>query len=1409
MDTIIGRLAARLTGDTSDFRKEYEAAATVEEKFERQVKASGATLRTHATQLDNIEKMVTSLAGAEKKAGAEAEDAAKKTEKHTSALKTLQKQAEGVEKTFKAVALAVAGISIAGFAALTGGVVAATKAATDFEASFAGVKRTVGGNAADLEVLSGQFRELAKQIPINVNEINNIGTAAGQLGVQKDQIASFVEVMAKLGVVTNMTADQAADSLARLANITQMPQENFDRLASTVVYLGANSAATESDIVSMALRLAGAGHVVGMTEAQILGLASGLSSVGVEAEAGGTAFSKVFEDMASAVAGSTSEARQRLEDMATVMGVSTSQLKQMFKEDAAGAVVTLVESLGKLQKQGADVFSVLETLGFADVRMRDAILRTAGAGDILRKSIEDGSEAWQENTALTEAAANQFQTVAARATIAEGTLRDVGIEVGGPFKDAFGELLATFGETLKGEDALIKKTIDEFRPAIAGAVKELKPIVKGFAEELPNAIETFGASVITLKGYLDTIGNAWDAMNKKMGTTTSLLGVAGMVMSGIGGALFGDFQADVEKQKRKLRGEPEPPAFSDKGYPNASMLNAQGTPTSSNTIVSGGAVVLKSEAEQRVKDAEEAWKIWREAKDLEEGLVREMAQPPGEVDAPADTFAGAAPESKEDRIKREREAEQAAKKAEQEAAKRQREAEAAAKKAEREAQRAAERYADMLSEFDRALTEGSEALVGTLGKLGAKVGSALGAAFQEGASGSQGAALANNIREMINAAKEAGVEGADEMGEALIAAASNAIRTKTPEAKQAVMDLLQQMNDAIVAASSLTAASFGKAFDKAALVAQLGSTGAAIMDSLNAAIKDGGVKNIEALAKNVVSMRRTLVEDLTPEQAGMWAGQLMDAITTAVETKSPEAIQALDDLLEHMNIGVQLEKAGNAMAEKINVAIQNAAEKIGEIDKNTTKRLQDAVDALTSSRELRGMRETAANAQTKELEDATDAVNALRTAYHDMREDQHILDQRKLDDAELLHKRDLEDTKLQKDFDDAQKLNKLHDTVGMSGVQAAALAERGRAGGFDTGQKADPALDARKALEKKKKDLADERVIEDAEIKRKRGLEDDAKAKQRADRDIDLVEDKKYAKLLDDFKREQKTNFQKFEDDIADQQLKDSETRVRTAAQVEIDKVNQNLTDIETAEQQKFDTLNQKLQDLAAITMGQISDAGATALDPMLSDADDLVDKLHEAEATQQRMGGSGSSTSPVAAGGTSRKPNTPTGGIDDPPGPVGGGDPVPDPPPDPEPDPDPGAGLYAPVEMGDGGYVRRPTLAVIAERGTPEIVAPEPVLQNIVTSAAQMGIRQEFGGHIDQPRTVSSGKIDPLRTVSTGKVDPLQTVSSGNIGQPIIIAPVLHNPQFYGVGGMRQFTRQLASDMTDAAASKVATQGS
>ena len=213
----------------------------------------------------------------------------------------------------------------------------------NFESAFAGVRKTVDATEEEFEQFESGLREMSTQMPATASELAAIAEAAGQLSIKNENLLSFTETMAHFGVTTSLTSQEAATALARLANITGMNQENFDRLGSSIVELGNNFATTESEITEMALNISAAGTQVGMTEADILGVAAALSSLGLESHAGGTAISRAIVQMASACETGSAE----LAYFAKAAGMSTSEFQKYFAEDATGALIAFITGLGR------------------------------------------------------------------------------------------------------------------------------------------------------------------------------------------------------------------------------------------------------------------------------------------------------------------------------------------------------------------------------------------------------------------------------------------------------------------------------------------------------------------------------------------------------------------------------------------------------------------------------------------------------------------------------------------------------------------------------------------------------------------------------------------------------------------------------------------------------------------------------------------------------------------------------------------------------------------------------------------------------------------------------------------------------------------------------------------------------
>lgn len=182
---------------------------------------------------------------------------------------------------------------------------------------------------------------MSTEVAASTTDIAEVMAMAGQLGIENEHLVEFTRTMIDLGNSTDVVASEAATMLARFANITQMDQSQFDRLGAALVDLGNNYATTESEIVNLSMRLAAAGHQIGLTEPQILGFATALSSVGVKAEMGGSAFSnedawivrQIYEDF---VAGMT---YIQIIDRLSAAGAKRMRSEKPFSVSAVQAIL--------------------------------------------------------------------------------------------------------------------------------------------------------------------------------------------------------------------------------------------------------------------------------------------------------------------------------------------------------------------------------------------------------------------------------------------------------------------------------------------------------------------------------------------------------------------------------------------------------------------------------------------------------------------------------------------------------------------------------------------------------------------------------------------------------------------------------------------------------------------------------------------------------------------------------------------------------------------------------------------------------------------------------------------------------------------------------------------------------------
>lgn len=350
---------------------------------------------------------------------------------------------------------------------------AAAKSAIDFESAFTGVRKTVDATEEEYSELEKSIIEMSNRMPQSAADIASVMEIAGQLGIRgTDNLLSFTETMIRLGDSTNLSSEEAATAIARIMNIMGTSTEDVDKFGSTIVALGNNFATTESEITEMANRLAAGGKLAGLTESQILALATAMSSVGINAEAGGTAMTQTFNAIEKAVA----NGGEKLQGFANIAGMSSEEFAAAWENDPITAIQAFIQGLGELEEQGGSAVLALDDLGLSGIRQSDMLKSLSQSGDLLTDALETANAAWDENNALTQESDTRYETLTSKIGILWNNVKNLAMSFGNlllPAIDKVTSVIQSVVEKLDSMDEDQKKAI----VTIASIVAAIGPVL--------------------------------------------------------------------------------------------------------------------------------------------------------------------------------------------------------------------------------------------------------------------------------------------------------------------------------------------------------------------------------------------------------------------------------------------------------------------------------------------------------------------------------------------------------------------------------------------------------------------------------------------------------------------------------------------------------------------------------------------------------------------------------------------------------------------------------------------------------------------------------------------------------------------------------------------------------------------
>lgn len=548
----------------------YDKTNTELKQTEKEYNNLNSTIKNHGQNLTNAQKKVnderTSMNNLQKSINKTSQEMKSfnkeqliansqftKTANHLDTMsEKFGKIGHGMTSVGRSMSIGVTTPIVAGFGA-------SVKAAVDYEQALAGVAKTTNLSGAELNKMSDEITGMSKQMPFAATEIAGVAEAAGQLGVKKSEITDFTKTMLDMSVATNLTSEEAATEFARFANAAGMPIDKVDRLGASVVALGNTTATTEKEIVEMGQRLAGAGSQAGFSADQIMSISAAMSSVGIEAEAGGTAMTQIFNKMTKA----TAEGGETLDNFGKTAGMTGKEFAETWEENPTKALSAFVKGLSNTEGGAKGVLKALDSVGIKGIREADTIRRLSNNHTVLDKALRTGAKGWKENNALTNEAKTRYKTMGSQLQIFKNQLFALGKDIGNVIAPVVVGITKKFGQwaesftkmpkPIKGVAIALGLVAAATGPVVLGVGLLLRAVgsaAKGYASlNRQMAINTAEATVNAgankaAAGSLVTTGKAtkgqqgmFGKLGNVLSTTTGRYGKLGKAVKLTGGIL--------------------------------------------------------------------------------------------------------------------------------------------------------------------------------------------------------------------------------------------------------------------------------------------------------------------------------------------------------------------------------------------------------------------------------------------------------------------------------------------------------------------------------------------------------------------------------------------------------------------------------------------------------------------------------------------------------------------------------------------------------------------------------------------------------------------------------------------------------------------------------------------------------
>ncbi|WP_107976288.1 phage tail tape measure protein [Neisseria mucosa] len=394
--------------------------------------------------------------------------------------------------------LVAASSAVSSIKAVSGAVMGLSEEAIKFESAMANVKKVVDFESPEgFKNLKKDILEMTRTIPMSKEELAGIAASGGQLGIAEKDLKSFTTTIAKMGVAFDMSAEQAGDSMAKLANIYKIPISQIDKLGDAVNQLSNSSPAKAADIVNTLGRVGGVAKQFGLTELQTASLSNAFIALGRSPEVAGTSINGMLTKLMTA-----DKQGAKFQKALKNMGLESKSLKKAIAQNGEQALMDFLKQVEKLPKEN-QMGALVDLFG---LEYADDVAALVGGLDTYRKSIEELKKTGKDGKASF--IGSMDKEFSARSGTTENGLALL--------KNSFSELMTVVGERLL-------PVISKVSSALAGFIQELTD----FAAANPALVD----SLLILGGILAGVVVGFSGLTALIGVLSISWIVAARAMS--------------------------------------------------------------------------------------------------------------------------------------------------------------------------------------------------------------------------------------------------------------------------------------------------------------------------------------------------------------------------------------------------------------------------------------------------------------------------------------------------------------------------------------------------------------------------------------------------------------------------------------------------------------------------------------------------------------------------------------------------------------------------------------------------------------------------------------------------------------------------------------------------------------